>query len=194
MSPRITELLADLRRYAESGVLYAPTAADLLRKHLAAGLDLDPELCAGEATGYSQRVLYSGPSHSVLALTWMPGQQTSIHDHIAWCVVGVLEGCELDEAFRLWRVPGKRRRYLVPDGQTTSTAGRVTMLQPPHEDIHRVSNPGRTRAVSLHIYGADITANGSSSINRVFGEAVLDEPPLGARPVTWREPAGPLAP
>ncbi|WP_018353199.1 cysteine dioxygenase family protein [Longispora albida] len=180
----VQELCADLDRYARDGVLCAHTAADLLRRRIASGIDLDPELCAGETDGYSARLLHATPACSVLALTWLPGQMTPIHDHISWCVVGVLAGAELDESFQLWRIGG--RRVLVPAGQTTSTAGRVTVLEPPDEDIHRVSNPGRVPAVSLHIYGADIRHNGNSSINRVFGEPIAAEPPPGARQIHWR--------
>ncbi|MET8625180.1 hypothetical protein ABZW30_15740 [Kitasatospora sp. NPDC004669] len=46
---------------------------------------------------------------------------------------------------------------------------------------------------ALHVYGADISLNGGSSINRVFGQEVVDLPPDGARLVSRRSPDG-LAP
>jgi predicted metal-dependent enzyme (double-stranded beta helix superfamily) len=185
----VTELLSDLQRYADIGVLYPQVAADTLRKYLRANLILAPDLRVGDSDGYRQHLIHASKTHSVLALTWMPGQRTPIHDHIAWCVSGVVEGVELDESFQLWRPPHRGGKVLVPNGRVTSTAGRVSLLLPPDEDIHRVSNAGDRMAVSLHIYGADITENNNSSINRVFGESVVDDPPPGARPVSWRDGA-----
>ncbi|MEV6976201.1 cysteine dioxygenase family protein [Kitasatospora sp. NPDC093806] len=184
----LDEFLADLARYAAAEVLTAQLTADTLRKYLRAGLIVPADLCAGDVDGYAQRLLHAGRTHSVVALTWLPGQSTPIHDHISWCVSGVVEGVEVDEAYRLWRLHGSGRRVLVPEGRTTCSPGRVQLLTPPDEDIHRVSNGGPGRAVSLHVYGADISPNGGSSINRVFGHEVVDTPPPGARPITWRTP------
>ena len=46
----------------------------------------------GSAEHYTQHVLHVSPdrSHSVVALVWYPGQHTPIHDHVSWCVVGVM--------------------------------------------------------------------------------------------------------
>ncbi|MEV7360399.1 cysteine dioxygenase family protein [Kitasatospora sp. NPDC091276] len=190
MEPRsnLDEFLSDLARYAAADVLTAQLTADTLRKYLRSGLIVPDDLCAGDTDGYSQRLLHAGRTHSVVALTWLPGQSTPIHDHVAWCVSGVVEGVEVDEAFRLWRPSRTGRRVLVPSGRTTCSPGRVQLLVPPDEDIHRVSNGGTGRAVSLHVYGADIALNGGSSINRVFGNEVVDLPPDGARLVSWRSP------
>ncbi|MEZ0112540.1 putative metal-dependent enzyme (double-stranded beta helix superfamily) [Catenulispora sp. EB89] len=183
----LREFLSDLDRYAAIGVLTPQLTADTLRKYLKGGLIVPEDLCAGETGGYSQRLLHASPSHSVVVLTWLPGQRTPVHDHIAWCVSGVVEGVEVDESFRLWRPAGSGRKVLAPAGRTTFTPGRVQLLVPPDEDIHRVSNGGTGRAVSLHIYGADISDNGGSSINRVFGQAVVSIPPAGAALVSWRD-------
>lgn len=181
--------LTDLDRHAAIGVLTPQTTSDILREHLAAGLTVPETLCAGDDAGYTQRVLRAGTTHSVVILTWLPEQCTPIHDHMAWCVSGVLEGVEVDESFRLWRLPDSGRKILVPVGRTTCTPGRVQQLVPPDEDIHQVRNAGTGRAVSLHIYGADISANGGSSVNRVFGHEIRTLPPPGSRIVTWRDPA-----
>ncbi|NUR25507.1 MAG: cysteine dioxygenase family protein [Catenulispora sp.] len=184
----LDEFLSDLDRYAAVGVLTPQTTADTLRRYLGAGLIVPEDLCEGDDGGYAQRLLHAAPTHSVVALTWLPEQRTPIHDHVAWCVSGVVEGAEMDESFRLWRLPDSGRKVLAPTGRVTCTPGRVQTLVPPDEDIHRVSNGGTGRAVSLHIYGADISVNGNSSINRVFGQDVVDCPPPGARIVSWRNP------
>ena len=40
-------------------------------------------------------------SFSVVGLVWRPGQITPIHDHVTWCVIGVLQGAEYEELFAL---------------------------------------------------------------------------------------------
>src|SRR4030088_2205646 len=53
--------------------------------------------------GYVCHPLHTEPdgAFSVCAVVWRPGQQTPIHDHVAWCVVGVLQGAEDEELFAL---------------------------------------------------------------------------------------------
>ena len=36
---------------------------------------------------------------SIVALVWRPGQVTRIHDHVTWCVFGVIQGVEHEELF-----------------------------------------------------------------------------------------------
>ena len=64
--------------------------------------------------------------------------------------------------------------------------GDVSVLVPPDEDVHRVANCGTTLAISVHIYGADISVLGSS-INREFpDERVRVRHPDVAVPLSWR--------
>ena len=39
-------------------------------------------------------------SFSIVALVWRPGQITRIHDHITWCVFGVIQGFDLKDALQ----------------------------------------------------------------------------------------------
>lgn len=132
---------------------------------------------------YRQHVLYVHQRglYSLVALVWRPGQATPIHDHRCWCVVGVLEGSE--EETRYHFASDGDERWLVPVGSSFSPVGSVGVLIPPAENIHRVSNGGDTLAVSLHVYGADIGACGSS-INRVFEEPVRDD--AAGDSLAWR--------
>jgi len=61
----------------------------------------------------------------------------------------------------------------------------VPNLLPPEEDIHRVTNAGTGKAISIHVYGADIGKFGSS-INHVFDDLPLRPDPGNARRVAWR--------
>ena len=64
---------------------------------------LPAPLRRGDPAGYQSHLLYAEPdgSFSISAMVWMPGQQTMIHDHVAWCVTGVLQGREYEEIFAL---------------------------------------------------------------------------------------------
>src|SRR5262249_8692591 len=64
---------------------------------------LAPEQRKHDSNEYRVHVLAVAPSRrfSVMALVWLLGQATRIHDHIAWCVVGVLEGVEREQRFGL---------------------------------------------------------------------------------------------
>src|SRR3954471_23478200 len=96
---------------------------------------------------------------SIAALVWLPGQSTSVHDHVSWGVVGIHEGEEREVSYQV--AGAGADRYLTPVGECAHRAGSVTVLQPPG-DIHTVYNPGPELAVSIHIYGADVRKLGSS--------------------------------
>jgi 3-mercaptopropionate dioxygenase len=104
-------------------------------------------------------VLHSEPdgSFSIVALVWRPGQLTRIHDHVTWCVFGVIQGIEYEELFTLDENGG----CLVEAGNNVNEVGDVSGFAPPG-DIHRVRNAGERTAISIHIYGTDVTRIGSS--------------------------------
>jgi predicted metal-dependent enzyme (double-stranded beta helix superfamily) len=120
---------------------------------------LPVSLRRGDPAGYQSHLLYAEPdgSFSISAMVWMPGQQTMIHDHVAWCVTGVLQGREYEEVFAL--ADGGRALRLA--ARNVNPAGAVSGFAPPG-DIHRVRNTGDTVAISMHVYGADISRLGNS--------------------------------
>ena len=120
---------------------------------------LSAPLRRGDPSGYQSHLLYAEPdgSFSISAMVWMPGQRTMIHDHVAWCVTGVLQGREYEEIFAL--ADGGRALRLT--ARNVNPAGTVSGFAPPG-DIHRVRNTGDTVAVSMHVYGADISRLGNS--------------------------------
>jgi len=95
-------------------------------------------------------------------MVWRPGQVTPVHDHISWCVTGVLQGSEYEEIF----APGPRGEFLTELTRRRNPPGTVAGFAPPG-DIHRVRISGTGIAVSMHIYGADLSRHGSS-IRRVY--------------------------
>ncbi|MFF5860701.1 cysteine dioxygenase family protein [Streptomyces sp. NPDC012751] len=135
----------------------AGAVASVLADHLGDPDLLLPHQRQSRADHYTQHILHVDPDgeFSILALVWLPGQRTPLHDHICWCVVGVYEGVESEHRYRM--VDGKP----AFDGVCTNVAGSVSVCLPPG-DIHMVLNGGEVPAISLHVYHADISRYGSS--------------------------------
>jgi 3-mercaptopropionate dioxygenase len=125
---------------------------------------LPAPLRRGDPAGYQSHLLYAAPdgSFSVSAMVWLPGQQTPVHDHVAWCVTAVLQGREHEEIFALaggeLADGGPALRLAA---RNVNPPGSVSAFAPPG-DIHRVRNTGDTVAISMHVYGADISRLGNS--------------------------------
>jgi predicted metal-dependent enzyme (double-stranded beta helix superfamily) len=132
----------------------AALVAAALRAHLPGPDVLTPEQREGDPERYLSHTLHIEPdgTFSVIALVWRPGQATRIHDHLTWCVFGVIQGIEHEELFD---AAGR------PLGSSDNFTGDVSGFAPPG-DIHRVRNVGDTTAISIHIYGTDIARAGSS--------------------------------
>lgn len=138
-----------------------PGVAEAIRPFLGHPRLLSPEQCEPDPTRYRQHVLHAeeNGSFSIVALVWMPGQSTCIHDHLAWCVIGVHQGIEEEVQFEL--ADEEEGPVLLPLGSVRSRTGSTAVLTPPG-DIHSVVNPGPGLAISLHVYGLDIRRHGSS--------------------------------
>lgn len=142
--------------------------APRLGAHRADGL-LTPEQYEGDPDRYRQHLLHAEPdgSFSLVALVWLPGQSTPVHDHVSWCVTGVHQGEEHERRYRLLpaeEAGGSAR--LVATEDVINPTGAVCGFAPPG-DIHMVWNGGREKAVSIHVYGADVSRLGSS-VRRVY--------------------------
>jgi 3-mercaptopropionate dioxygenase len=120
---------------------------------------LPAHLLGGDEAGYQSHLLHAEPdgSFSIAAMVWLPGQQTPVHDHVAWCVTGVLQGHEHEEIFGLTDDGGALRLL----ARNENAVGTVSGFAPPG-DIHRVRNTGTSIAISMHVYGADISRLGNS--------------------------------
>jgi predicted metal-dependent enzyme (double-stranded beta helix superfamily) len=165
-------LLAGLREATTRRADWGRTAAlvaEQLRAHLPGSGILTAAERNGSPDGYVCHTLHTEPdgSFSVCALVWRPGQQTPVHDHVAWCVVGVLQGAEHEELFAL----ADGGTALQQMAARVNAAGDVSGFAPPG-DIHRVTNHRHDVAVSLHVYGADIARLGNS-VRRTYDLPVL---------------------
>jgi predicted metal-dependent enzyme (double-stranded beta helix superfamily) len=171
-APGLEELVTAVRAVVNSQADWQETAdlvAGRLERHLPSPDVLTPEQRNGDPERYRSHLLHAEPdgSFSIVALVWRPGQMTPIHDHVTWCVFGVIRGVEYEELFTI----DERRRCLVEAGTSVSAAGTVSGFAPPG-DIHRVRNAGDETAISIHIYGTDVSRIGSS-VRRCYDLPVL---------------------
>ncbi len=170
-SPALTDLVRAIRGVVNRHPDWETTAqlvAGELERHLPPPGILTEEQRRGDPDRYQTHVLHieRDGSFSVLALVWRPGQFTPVHDHVTWCVFGVIQGVEQEQLYAL-DVDGK---YLVAAGCSTNHTGDVGGFAPPG-DIHRVQNPGPDVAISIHVYGTDILKLGSS-VRREYDQPV----------------------
>jgi 3-mercaptopropionate dioxygenase len=139
-----------------------------LRRHLPSPAVLSAAQRRGDPAGYRSHLLHAerDGSFSIVALVWLPGQVTPIHDHLTWCVFGVIQGAEREERFALDEVG----ECLTPVGVAVNRHGDVSGSAPPG-DIHRVRNVGEETAISIHVYGTDVSRMGSS-VRRVYPQPI----------------------
>lgn len=133
--------------------------AESLRPALGRHDLLSPEQCATDPAHYCQHVLHTSAYFSLVVLAWLPGQATPIHDHIAWCVFGVHQGEERECTYSIHEQADGP--YLRPAGGELHVTGSVGIALPPG-DIHHVYNAGNHAAISLHVYGANLSLRGTS--------------------------------
>ncbi|HEV7625750.1 MAG TPA: cysteine dioxygenase family protein [Streptomyces sp.] len=172
---RLDALVEEVREVVRRGMAPDVTAylvGEKLAPHL--GIDgssslLTPEQHEGDPQRYRQHLLHaeSDGSFSMVGLVWLPGQCTPVHDHVSWCVTGVHRGEEHERRYRLLpaEIPGGSAR-LVATEDVINPVGAVCGFAPPG-DIHKVWNGCQEKAISLHIYGADVSRLGSS-VRRVY--------------------------
>ena len=153
----LTDLVDGVRTAVSAHAGWADTAqlvAEQLRAHLPRPDVLTAEQRLGSPDDYCAHTLYVEPdgSFSIIALVWRPGQITRIHDHVTWCAFGVIHGVEHEDLF-------DGELNLV--GHHENRLGDVSGFAPPG-DIHRVHNTLDETAISIHVYGTDVSRIGSS--------------------------------
>lgn len=104
---------------------------------------------------YQQHLLYCDPQDRfcVVSFVWGPRQETPVHDHTVWGLVGMLRGSELSEGYDL------KDGCMTPAGRDMLHQGEVVTVSPRIGDIHKVSNAETDMvSISIHVYGGDIGA------------------------------------
>jgi len=160
--PGLADLVREVRRCTQESsdpATIATLVADaLVRAEPTTGLLTEQER-AGSPEGYIRYTLHAEAAFSVVGVVWRPGQITEIHDHLVWCTFMILHGVESETLFDI--VGGR----LVEVGRRERPTGSVSGVAPP-DDIHQVANTGDDVAITLHVYGADLSEG--TSVRRTY--------------------------
>jgi predicted metal-dependent enzyme (double-stranded beta helix superfamily) len=116
---------------------------------------LDPVFAEPDPEHYRQYLLYADPDDrfSVVSFVWGPGQETPIHDHTVWGVIGMLRGAETTQGYEI----GSDGRPNPTGAPVTLSPGAVEFVSPAIGDVHKVRNALMDQAsISIHAYGANI--------------------------------------
>jgi predicted metal-dependent enzyme (double-stranded beta helix superfamily) len=124
-------------------------------KRLVAADDWLPEAMAQPHPKYYQQyLLHCDPRDrfSIVSFVWGPGQETPVHDHTVWGVIGMLRGGETCTPYR-----NEGGRIVQSGEPALLRPGDVDAVSPAIGDIHRVANTYDDRvSISIHAYGANI--------------------------------------
>jgi predicted metal-dependent enzyme (double-stranded beta helix superfamily) len=151
--PPVTQQLIDL--------LHAPGDIDLdaievAMQTLAVDADALGDAVYSDHVAYVRTLLYRDERAEMLALTWLPGQRSPVHDHGAsTCVVRVVSGVATENLYRPREGGAEKRAYMTRDLRT----GLV--VRAPGTLIHSLGNnaePGGETLVTLHIYSPPLGA------------------------------------
>ena len=169
---RLRDFVAAFTRLVER----APGEAEILAegRPLLAGLVavddwLPDDYARPSPERYQQYLLHCDPLErfSVVSFVWGPGQQTPIHDHTVWGLIGVLRGLEIG-----WRYTRGTDDSLVAGAPEAMARGAIEVVSPSLGDVHRVANGlDDAASVSIHVYGANIGAVRRSTYDPASGAA-----------------------
>src|SRR5687768_16414683 len=164
--PRVRDLIAETARVTRD----IPRNADrveALRPAFARLLAADgwlpetfaqPDHKSGMGGGIGQYALYRAEDGSLclFSLVVPAGAETPVHDHLAWGVVGVYRGMQLDTTYaRLDDGAVEGRASLQVASQKTVQRGEFFTLLPPDGDIHYVKTVSDEPSVSIHLLAND---------------------------------------
>ena len=147
----VSNLLDQKKEEAE----FHPEVGELLKDLVKEDNWLDPKYAVPNPEYYQQYLLYLDPQErfSVVSFVWGPGQETPIHNHTVWGVIGMLRGEEYEQGFEV----GSDNSLTPIDTEVKLLPGEVGFVSPRIGDVHRVRNAYDDQvSISVHIYGGDI--------------------------------------
>ena len=156
---RVRRFVCDLTQLSDAGAGEGEVlehAGASLRDLVSVDDRLPPEFAEPDPAHYRQYLLYCDPLErfSIVSFVWGPGQQTPVHDHTVWGLIGLLRGAEISQSY-----VADRTGELKPQIALHLFPGQVTAVSPQIGDIHRVENALSDRpSISIHAYGANIGA------------------------------------
>jgi predicted metal-dependent enzyme (double-stranded beta helix superfamily) len=118
---------------------------------------VEPQFKKRGATEYGRYMLHRAPRFNVTAVVWGPGDGAKAHNHDTWGLVGVVEN-EIQETRFRRSDDGSKAQYarLEIKDVLKNSAGMVSCLVPPDDDIHEMNNVSDRNTVEIHVYGKDL--------------------------------------
>ena len=108
---------------------------------------------------YARRLLHHDPAgrYSVVVMVWDRGQGTPLHDHAGvWCVECVYRGRIRVTSYDIEGDPAAGTVQFTPETVVLAGIGEAGALIPPFE-YHMIENPDETPAITIHVYGGEMT-------------------------------------
>lgn len=174
--------IAEARRSPKATVRAVEQAKGELLKR---GLPLEDRVRATNGDKHGRHLLHLDP-HSgfvVIVMTWPAGGDSLPHDHGTWGTVGVLEGAlQVTTYDRMDDGCDPMRAELVPTCSLRAEQGAIASVLPPHDEYHRIENPTKELALSMHTYGKEIASCHAYDLES--GLAQLVEPEYTSLPST----------
>jgi predicted metal-dependent enzyme (double-stranded beta helix superfamily) len=130
------------------------SAAETMKDLVSSDEWLPPAMALPGPDFYRQYLLYGDPHDrfSLVSFVWGPGQETPVHDHTVWGVIGMLRGAETEQSYTM-----SEQGLEVSGPVRTLNPGDVAFVSPSIGDIHRVSNGTPEKvSISIHLYGGNI--------------------------------------
>lgn len=142
-------------------------ARPLLSKLISTDDWLPQEMAVPHEQFYRQYLLHCDPAErwSLVSFVWGPGQQTPIHNHTVWGLIGMLRGEEISTPYE------RRNGIYKPAGPPIRLKpGEIDAVSPEIGDIHKVVNAFDDKvSISIHLYGANIGAVSRNVFDPVTG-------------------------
>lgn len=166
-APEVRALVADITSMLAEYEGDHVAALEAVRSPFAALL-ADPAWLPGEfgrgnpgggmGGGIGQWLLYrsADSSLSLFSLVVPPWQTTPVHDHLAWGLVGLYRGEQMETVYRRTDDGHEAGRAdLVVEARRPIYPGDFYALLPPDGDIHSVLTTSEAPSVSIHLLGND---------------------------------------
>lgn len=110
-----------------------------------------PNPDSGMGGGIGQWLLFRAGDGtlSLFSLVVPPGEQTPIHDHLAWGLIGLYRGEQEEDVFDADEqgIELDRTQRVLPGG--------LYALFPPRDDVHRVRTVSEEPSISIHLLTND---------------------------------------
>ncbi len=117
-----------------------------------------PDETSGMGGGIGQYALYRAADGSLtlFSLVIPPGSSTPVHDHLAWGLIGLYQGTQREQVYRVADGdPDSGRAHLELSKDVHVDTGEFFPLLPPKDDIHRVTTTSEEASISIHLLGND---------------------------------------